>query len=80
MKILVTGASGFIGSRFALHALEQGLQVRINGRRADAVTALCAQGAEFIQGDLSEPALVEQLCRGVDAVVQIGRASCRERV
>ena len=74
MKILVTGASGFIGSRFARHALEQGLQVRINGRRAEAVTALCAQGAEFIQGDLTEPALVEQLCRGVDAVVHCAGA------
>ena len=28
MKILVTGASGFIGGRFARFALEQGLDVR----------------------------------------------------
>ena len=31
MKILVTGASGFIGGRFARFALEQGLDVRVNG-------------------------------------------------
>ena len=37
MKILVTGASGFIGGRFARFALEQGLAVRINGRRPEAV-------------------------------------------
>jgi len=30
MKILVTGASGFIGGRFARFALEQGLDVRVN--------------------------------------------------
>ena len=35
MKILVTGASGFIGGRFARFALEQGLDVRVNGRRAE---------------------------------------------
>jgi hypothetical protein len=34
MKILVTGASGFIGGRFARFALEQGLDVRVTGRRA----------------------------------------------
>ena len=37
MKILVTGASGFIGGRFARFALEQGLQVRVSARRAEAV-------------------------------------------
>ncbi len=47
MKILVTGASGFIGGRFARFALEQGMSVRINGRRADAVEHLVRRGAEF---------------------------------
>ena len=40
MKILVTGASGFIGGRFARFALEQGLDVRVNGRRAESVEHL----------------------------------------
>ena len=40
MKILVTGASGFIGGRFARFALEQGLDVRVNGRRAEGVEHL----------------------------------------
>lgn len=74
MKILITGASGFIGGRFARFALEQGLSVRINGRRAAAVEALCARGAEFIQGDLTDPELVQQLCRGVEAVVHCAGA------
>lgn len=74
MKILVTGAGGFIGGRFARFALEQGLQVRINARRAETVTDLVARGAEFVQGDLADSALVQRLCQGVDAVVHCAGA------
>jgi len=74
MNILVTGASGFIGGRFARFALEQGLNVRISGRRAEAVGALVARGAEFIQGDLGDIERVRRLCQGVDAVVHCAGA------
>ncbi len=65
MRILVTGATGFIGGRFARFALEQGLAVRVNGRRADAVEHLVARGAEFVAGDLSDPALVRAPLRAM---------------
>ena len=55
MKILVTGASGFIGGRFARFALEQGLSVRVNGRRAEGVEHLVKRGAEFIQATCPTP-------------------------
>jgi len=74
MKILVTGASGFIGGRFARFALEQGLNVRVNGRRAEGVEHLVRRGAEFIQGDLSDPELVQRLCHDVEAVVHCAGA------
>lgn len=74
MKILVTGASGFIGGRFARFALEQGLAVRVNGRRAEALQPLVARGAEFMAGDLADPALVRALCSDVDAVVHCAGA------
>lgn len=74
MKILVTGASGFIGGRFARFALEQGLSVRVNGRRAEGVAHLVKRGAEFVQGDLSDPELVQRLCADVESVVHCAGA------
>ena len=69
MKILVTGASGFIGGRFARFALEHGFDVRVSGRRAEGVEHLVRRGAEFIPGDLTDGLLVRDLCVDVDAVV-----------
>lgn len=74
MRILVTGASGFIGGRFARFALEQGFDVRVNGRRAEGVEHLVRRGAQFIPGDLADPELARRLCQGVEAVVHCAGA------
>ena len=74
MRILVTGASGFIGGRFARFALEQGLEVRVNGRRTEAVEHLVKRGAQFIPGDLGDAELARRLCQGVDTVVHCAGA------
>jgi len=74
MGILVTGASGFIGGRFARYALEQGLEVRVNGRRPEGVEHLVRRGAQFIPGDLGDPEVARRLCQGIDTVVHCAGA------
>ena len=69
MRILITGASGFIGGRFARFALEQGLHVRVSGRRGDALEALVKRGAQSLPGNLDDAEFARRLCQGVDAVV-----------
>ena len=75
MRILVTGASSFIGARFARFALEQGLEVRVNGRRAEGVKHLVKRGAQFVPGDLTDARLARRLCQGMEAVVHCAGVS-----
>lgn len=63
-SVLVTGAAGAIG-RVVCRALSQrGHAVRAYDRRRGG-------HPEFIQGDLSDAALLEGACRGVDTVVHL---------
>lgn len=56
-RVLVTGGSGFIGSRLSERLLSEGYRVTILTRHAvkPVVAQLTARGAEVIQGDVTEP-------------------------
>jgi nucleoside-diphosphate-sugar epimerase len=75
MKILVTGASGFIGTRFAQFALQQGFEVRVSGRREAALASLIECGAEFVAGDPGDAQAARSLCVGIEAVVHCAGAA-----
>lgn len=66
MKILVTGASGFIGAHLVATLRDAGARVRAAGRRSPALP-----GVEWI--DLPEVRQADwpSLCAGVDAVVHL---------
>jgi nucleoside-diphosphate-sugar epimerase len=63
MNILVTGATGRVGSRLVPRLLQRGDSVRVLVRDPDRAQALKEHGAEIIVGDLLHP---ETLTRGVD--------------
>jgi UDP-glucose 4-epimerase len=64
MKVLVTGANGFIGRELVPRLADAGHQVRILVRERNALS-----GAETIIGALPDRALCATLCAGMDAVV-----------
>ncbi len=70
MKVLVTGATGFIGFHVAWALLRAGEAVRLVVRRP-APAELVRQGAEVWTADLRDPQALKGCMEGVDAVVHV---------
>lgn len=69
MKILVTGATGKVGSRLSRHLARRGDQVRALVRDPARAEALRHPSLELVRGDLLEPSSLAAAVAGVDAVV-----------
>ncbi len=66
--ILVTGATGFIGSRVALELVKIGARVRALVRNAAKAEALGRSGISVVLGDMAEPASLAGAVRGCQAI------------
>jgi nucleoside-diphosphate-sugar epimerase len=71
-RVLVTGASGFIGSHLAERLLRRGSRVRLLVRRPERVASMAASGAEVWVGDLTDAATLRGSCEGIDVVYHAG--------
>lgn len=69
MKILVTGATGKVGSRLAKRLAARGDQVRALVRDPARAAELREAGVELARGDLLDAASLAEPVRGMDAVV-----------
>lgn len=69
MRILVTGATGRVGSRLVPRLLGQDKRIRILIRDADRAADLAAQGADVLIGDLRDTETVKRALEDVHAVV-----------
>jgi len=78
VKILVTGANGFVGGRYVRHLAQTrpDLKLHFTGRRLDEGTALAtATGAHFFRGDLLDVPFVQHICKDMDGVVHCAARS-----
>jgi nucleoside-diphosphate-sugar epimerase len=71
MKILVTGATGKVGSRFVPRMLAKGYDVHILVRDAAKASALTARGARVVIGDLYSSDTLPPAVEGIDAVIHL---------
>lgn len=75
MKILVTGATGFLGKTLVLRLLNLGHEVIGFGRNKQIGSQLETKGMRFISGDLTNEQTVIDVCEGIDVVFHCGALS-----
>lgn len=71
MKILVTGATGKVGSRLVPRLIAKGYDVSILVREISRAGSLIELGAKPITGDLFEAATLPKAVAGMDAVIHL---------
>lgn len=75
MKVLITGATGFLGKYIVEELLENNYEVIAFGRNEKAGEKLQKIGAVFLKGDLTNKGDLYSASAGVDAVVHAGALS-----
>jgi hypothetical protein len=72
MKLLVTGASGFIGHEVSRQLSLGGYRPRLMIRQAGDDCDICHFDADFVIADLRKPNSLKQAVKGVDGIIHLG--------
>ena len=79
MKILVTGATGFIGSHLIERLIEGGHSVTALIRPTSDSNSFISRGIQTVAGDVADPETVSIAVNEADAVVNLARAKAHGR-
>jgi nucleoside-diphosphate-sugar epimerase len=72
MKVLITGGTGFIGSRVVDLLVEHGHSVRLFSRHQELPPRLAGKDVSLFPGDLKDPQTVLNAMAGADAFYHLG--------
>ncbi|MGE5223014.1 MAG: NAD-dependent epimerase/dehydratase family protein [Omnitrophica WOR_2 bacterium] len=70
-KVLITGATGFLGKQVAGRLLDQGVKVRAAVRNAVRAGWLADRGAEVIVGDIADAQAMQAAAHGCQIVIHL---------
>ncbi|WP_313888787.1 SDR family oxidoreductase [Mycolicibacterium sp. CBMA 226] len=69
LRVLVTGATGYIGGRLVPRVIEAGHRVRVMARNPDKISDVpWAADVQVVQGDLTDPDTLDDACRDIDVI------------
>jgi 2-alkyl-3-oxoalkanoate reductase len=71
MKVMVTGATGFVGSHLAEALRRRGDEVTVLARSASKAAALTPLGVRVVSGDLHDRSALEQAAQAQDVVYHV---------
>jgi uncharacterized protein YbjT (DUF2867 family) len=71
MKVLVTGATGFVGPHVANAIVDAGHEVRVLERKAGSWRKAGIRCQEAVQGDMTDPDSLRRAVRGADVVAHL---------
>ena len=69
--ILLTGATGFVGSYVARQLVSEGVKLRCLVHSAAKAGRLTGLGAELAWGDVTDPGSLAEAVKGVEAVIHL---------
>ncbi|HET8721872.1 MAG TPA: NAD-dependent epimerase/dehydratase family protein, partial [Nitrospira sp.] len=72
MKVLVTGATGFVGGAVVRALLRGGVEVRVLARSGSSAGTLSGLAVERVEGDLLNPASLEAALAGCQQLYHVG--------
>ena len=73
-NVLVTGATGFIGSYVTKRLLREGAHVRALARNVSKADFIASEGAEIVHGDLTDPDSLKRAVQGCQLVFHFAGA------